>query len=157
MAYKLQKRCKVRGCNNLHHNANGYCDEHQITRRGRDERTSAQERGYDSRCTSFARNYLKLHPVCEICGAPASCVDHKTATADMMMDAYGCFDYDEANYQALCSACNARKGRREDVAMRRSYIEGKQFLTGGEGQKKSADNENRAGQLCHTHTREDRG
>ena len=157
MAYKLQKRCKVRGCNNLHHNANGYCDEHQITRRGRDERPSAQERGYDSRWTSFARNYLKLHPVCEICGGPASCVDHKTATADMMLDAYGSFDYDEANYQALCSACNTRKGRREDVAMRRSYIEGKQFLTGGEGQKKSSDNNDRAGQLCHTHTREDRG
>ena len=157
MAYKLQKRCKVRGCGNLHHNANGYCDEHQVARRGRDERPSAQERGYDAKWKAFARKFLALHPVCEICGAPASCVDHKTATADMMMDAYGSFDYDEANYQALCSACNTRKGRREDVSMRRSYIEGKQFLTRGEGQKKSTDNEHRAGQLCHTHTREDRG
>ena len=42
-------------------------------------------------------------------------------TADMMVDAYGGFDYEPSHYQALCYSCNARKGMREDRAMRAAY------------------------------------
>lgn len=156
MAYRMKKRCKVHGCPNLHTNRNGYCDDHQIRSRGSEERPSAQERGYDSRWKRFAKDFLTRHPVCEICGAPATCVDHKNATADMMMDAYGCFDYSEENYQALCTACNTRKGKREDVEMKRNYYSGKTFLTGGRVEKNQPDVTPSRSGLSHTHDKKDR-
>lgn len=69
----------------------------------------------------FAADFLRQHPVCEICGAPARVCDHKDIPADVMADAWGRFDYDPAHYQALCYSCNARKGAREDKAVRAAY------------------------------------
>lgn len=140
----LKKRCKTYGCRNFHHNSSGYCDE--CTKRWKekhpkkdDKRPSAGKRGYDWAWTKFARKFLASHPVCALCGAPATCVDHKDMTADMMLDAYGRFDYDESHYQALCSSCNARKGAREDRLMRAEYARDKQSLADlrpqGEGLK----------------------
>ena len=122
----LRKRCKTVGCPNLHRNASGYCDECTAKYRAShprtdDNRPSATQRGYGWEWRKFAKDFLRLHPTCEICGAPATCVDHKDMTADMMLDAYGVFDYDPAHYQALCYSCNARKGAREDKAMRAAY------------------------------------
>lgn len=121
----LRKKCKTFGCPNLHRNASGYCDEctakYNATHIRKDERPSSTKRGYDWTWRTYAKNFLKEHPVCEICGAPATCVDHKDMTADMMMDAYGRFDMDPSHYQALCRSCNARKGRHEDKAMRAAY------------------------------------
>ena len=121
----LRKKCKTYGCPNLHHNASGYCDEctakYNATHIRKDERPSAAKRGYDWTWRTYARNFLKEHPVCEICGAPATCVDHKDMTADMMMDVWGRFDMAPSHYQALCSSCNTRKGRHEDKTMREAY------------------------------------
>lgn len=124
----LRKKCKTYGCPNLHHNASGYCDECTAKYRSSHPRTENEKPTLPARkeyrswkWRKFAQDFLKLHPTCEICGAPATCVDHKDMTADMMVDAYGGFDYDPAHYQALCRSCNARKGMHEDRAMRAAY------------------------------------
>ena len=124
----LRKRCKNFGCPNLHHNASGYCDEctarYRAThpREEKEKPTSSARKYYSSwQWRKFAKDFLKEHPVCEICGAPAEVCDHKDMTADMMVDAYGGFDYEPAHYQALCRSCNVRKGTREDKTMRETY------------------------------------
>ena len=124
----LRKRCKTYGCPNLHHNSSGYCDEciarYRAThpREEKEKPTSSARKHYSSwQWRKFSQDFLKEHPVCEICGAPSEVCDHKDMTADMMVDAYGGFDYDPSHYQALCRSCNARKGTREDKAMRTAY------------------------------------
>lgn len=142
----LRKNCKTIGCHNLHTNRSGYCDECQARWRAahpdqayEKARGSSSARGYGWKWRRFAKDYLTRHPVCAICGQPATCVDHKDMTADMMLDAYGAFDYDESHYQALCASCNARKGAREDRMMRQDYIDGLRRLSDpGEGSEKSA-------------------
>ena len=124
----LKKRCKTYGCPNLHHNASGYCDEctakyrESHPRQESEKPTASARKAYGSwKWRKFASDFLRLHPVCEICGAPARVCDHKDMTADMMVDAYGGFDYEPSHYQALCYSCNARKGMREDRTMRAAY------------------------------------
>lgn len=136
----FKKRCKTVGCPNLHNNKNGYCNEcnakYYATHPSRYEKTrpSSVERGYDSRWHKFAKNFLKDHPVCAMCGAPAQCVDHKDIPADVMMSVYGEFDLDPVHYQALCSRCNTIKGRYEDKRARESYERDKKWIeTQGEG------------------------
>ena len=101
------------------------------------KRGSSRERGYDTRWTNFSKEFLKKHPTCAICGAPAKVTDHKTIPADVMMDAWGGFDYSEDNYQALCVRCNTRKGLTEDERARLEYQEMKfrlyQMETGKDG------------------------
>ena len=135
-AKRIRKRCKTVGCSNLHHNSNGFCDscnakwiEKHPRTSYEDKRPSASQRGYGSRWRRFSRNYLSEHSVCVICGAPATCVDHKDIPADVMLDAYGAFDYDERHYQALCRECNLKKGRNEDKQLRKSYLKDKDWLS----------------------------
>lgn len=139
---KLRKKCKTYGCPNLHTNVSGYCDDcirkWRSTHQKTDHRPSAAARGYDSRWQKFSRDYLREHPTCAICGAPAKVCDHKDIPADVMMDAYGSFDYDISHYQALCVACNTRKGCHEDRMMREAYETDKRELSAmaqGEGEK----------------------
>lgn len=148
-ASNRKKACKTYGCRNLHTNPSGWCDEcmkkyrakHpekyseeakakrlESQRRYDERRGSASSRGYDAKWTAFAKGFLKAHPLCAICGEPAKVVDHKDITADMMMDAWGKFDYDESHYQPLCVKCNVRKGLTEDEKMRRDYQEMKARL-----------------------------
>ena len=125
----LRKKCKTYGCRNLHHNASGYCDECIAKYREAHPRTESNEKPtsparkeYSSwKWRKFSSDFLRLHPICAICGAPAEVCDHKDMTADMMVDAYGGFDYDPSHYQALCRSCNTRKGTREDRVMRAAY------------------------------------
>ena len=123
----LKKRCKTHGCRNFHHNESGYCDECTAKylalhpKRGDNDRPSASKRGYGWKWQKFSKDFLKLHPTCAICGAPAKCVDHRDIPADVMMDAYGSFDYDPSHYQALCYKCNASKGKREDKHLKEKY------------------------------------
>lgn len=122
----LKRNCKTTGCPNLHTNRSGYCDEcmarYRASHPDAEDRPTAPERGYDSRWRRFAKAYLKDHPVCAMCGAPATCVDHRDMPADVMLDVYGGrFDYDESHYQALCTACNNFKGRTVDRRRREVY------------------------------------
>lgn len=157
----LKKRCKTYGCPNLHHNKSGYCDECETKWRAKhprkDDRPSAAARGYDARWAKFARDFLQRHPVCAMCGAPATCVDHRDMTADMMMDAWGAFDLDPSHYQALCNRCNASKGAREDKAMREAYLRDRQELDamaedprGGVGKTGTPSRPRPVGTLPHT-------
>lgn len=125
----LRKNCKTYGCRNLHNNRSGYCDDCMARyallhpKEGKkDDRPSAAERGYNYRWQKFSKFFLMAHQECAICGAPATCVDHKDMPADVMLESYGgTFDYDESHYQALCNRCNARKGKTEDKQMRAKY------------------------------------
>ena len=143
----LTKNCKTPGCPNLHRNKSGYCDEcmaryaaaHPEKGKPAENRPSAYERGYDSRWRRFARNFLINHPVCAICGAPSVCVDHKNTPADVMLEVNGgVFDYDEREYQALCCACNAEKGKTLDRQRRAKYYADKVRLGLGGGSEKNA-------------------
>lgn len=142
MNVKLKKRCKTWGCPNLHYNKSGYCDECTAKYRAthpsyyEEKRPDAAKRGYNYRWYKFAKDYLREHPVCAICGKPAEVVDHKDVPADVMMDAYGQFDLDPAHYQALCRRCNAVKGVTYDRDARQMYHNDKEFLSQGEGSKK---------------------
>ncbi len=127
-AKRIRKRCKTVGCPNLHYNSNGYCDSCNEKWKAKhprasyaDDRPSAYERGYDNRWRKFAKSYLSEHPVCAMCGAPSTCVDHKDIPADVMMRSNGRFDYDERHYQALCRECNLKKGRTIDKRVRNGY------------------------------------
>lgn len=132
----LKKNCKTPGCPNLHTNRGGYCDEcmarYAATHprvESESRRPSAPERGYDATWRRFARTFLINHPVCAICGAPATCVDHKYTPADVMLEVNGgIFDYDESQYQALCVSCNNRKGRTVDRRRRADYQDAKRRL-----------------------------
>lgn len=130
----LKRKCMTYLCPNLHKNRSGYCDEcerrkgigHYRTGQAPGpkpydgERPSAVERGYDHQWHKFSERFLRAHPVCAMCGAPAEVTDH-IIPADVWMDVYGRFDYDEANYQPLCRKCNAIKGRTQDKAYRAGY------------------------------------
>ncbi len=139
----LRKNCKTPGCPNLHRNISGYCDECESKRQAKrlqglrdadstDKRKSFRERGYTSKWTAFAKKYLQAHPVCAMCGAPAEVVDHKDIPADVMVDAYGEFIYDEAHYQPLCRRCNNWKGRQIDPKLREQYFMDKKRLQSAE-------------------------
>ena len=142
----LKKNCKTPGCPNLHTNRSGYCNEcmaRYAATHPKEEKTesrpSAYERGYDSAWRRFAHRFLINHPVCAICGAPATQVDHKSMPADVMLKVYGGkFDLDERHYQALCVSCNARKGKTQDVRFRRKYEEDLKRLEQGGGSEKNA-------------------
>lgn len=46
---------------------------------------------------------MKMFPLCNLCGEPARCVDHKTPRAA------GGEPYTPSNLQSLCNACHAKK------------------------------------------------
>lgn len=75
----------------------------RILGRRNDVRPSASKRGYDAtwrrlRCLQLARQ-----PVCEVCGMPATVVDHRIPLRA------GGERLDEANLQSLCERCHNRK------------------------------------------------
>lgn len=148
-----KKRCKTWRCPNLHTNRSGYCDacyakwkakhpeiltEEQKAKRNEsahrydERRGSASKRGYDARWTKFSKEFLKKNPTCAICGRPAQVTDHKTIPAEVMMDAWGSFDYDEKNYQPLCIRCNNRKGLTDDEKAKLEYFDMKMRLQGSD-------------------------
>lgn len=64
------------------------------------------KRGYGARWQRLRRMYLRQHPVCVLCGRPATDVDH------ILPKRRGGSD-DESNLQALCPDCHARKTNQE--------------------------------------------
>lgn len=143
----MWRKCKTPYCKNLHHNPSGYCDEcearHNIEYKARKiavagtpmeteeevKRPTAFQRGYDRRWREFAKEYLRRHPVCAICGRPAQVVDHKDIPAQVMMDMDGRFDLDEDHYQPLCISCNLKK-QKQDRAVIEDYFKMKKELNG---------------------------
>ena len=142
-----RKKCKSWNCPNLHTNMNGYCDECNRKYRAKhpdrynedgskkfdmkaydEKRGNFRQRGYNYDWDKFRKRFLAGHPTCEICGAPAQCVDHKKATARQMMDALGEFSYLEDDYQALCYRCNIKKGQTIDKESDAEYFKMKDLL-----------------------------
>ncbi|MGU3496296.1 HNH endonuclease signature motif containing protein [Xanthobacteraceae bacterium A53D] len=66
-------------------------------------RPPARARGYDSKWDIARAAYLKAHPVCVRCSAPASVVDHIIPHKGDK----GRF-WDRTNWQPLCGPCHNR-------------------------------------------------
>ena len=136
-----KKLCRTAGCGNLTANRSGYCEQcrsqrgHYINKLPDSRKqTDLYKKGYQTyRWKTFAKAFLKDHPVCERCGAPSEVCDHKTMTARQMVDAFGRFTYNPEDFQALCIRCNNRKGREEDRLSDAEYFSMKAQLekTGG--------------------------
>jgi 5-methylcytosine-specific restriction protein A len=102
---KAQRVCSTPGCPEL--TPGGRCTGCKA--RAEQERGSASSRGYGSRWARVIRpRFLRRHPLCVLCGAPATDPDHwpidrRTLVAD------GCPDPDaDERMRALCSACHKR-------------------------------------------------
>lgn len=76
-----RKPCRKPGCNALHHNASGLCDEHQTKAQVDYDRSrlSAAERGYGDAWRKLRDIKLRANPMCECkgCKHVASLVHHK--------------------------------------------------------------------------------
>lgn len=110
MPARFKRECRKNGCHTLTSNANGYCDEHQSELYGYDEkRLNSCKRGYDAKWRKYRRWFLERHPLCNICGAPATVVDHIVPhKGDKELF------WDINNHQALCKHCHDVKTVRED-------------------------------------------
>lgn len=96
--------CAYPGCRNLVRDGR-YCTDH--SRRVNVERGSAASRGYGARWRRLRLMFLHEHPLCALCGAPATEVDH------IIPIRLGGSN-DAANLQALCKPCHSTKTARED-------------------------------------------
>jgi hypothetical protein len=133
----IRKKCRYGGCPETTTNQSGYCDKHQAMlirdrkrihyahepeARKRDER-SAYKRGYDHAWTEFAKKFLEDHPTCAICGKPATVCDHKAIPAQIMMEMDGKFDLSPDLYQALCTSCNNKKRKLDQIRIKQFQSE----------------------------------
>jgi 5-methylcytosine-specific restriction endonuclease McrA len=64
-------------------------------------RLSSSRRGYSSTWRRFAASFLREHPTCKRCGAPASDVHHVHPLNDFPLCAYT-----EDYLEALCHRCH---------------------------------------------------
>lgn len=116
MTVRAKRPCAHPGCRE--YATHGYyCEKHwqetqekikakrkEFTKRACKERPTSNERGYTYRWTLTSKIYLKLHPICVKCGAPATEVDHiipHKGDPKLM--------WDEKNFQALCHRCHSKK------------------------------------------------
>jgi len=92
------------------------CGCRQRARRQADrERPNAARRGYGRRWREYVSRYRRDHPLCVLCLAeehlePTACVDHIVPVSGPDDPLF----WDEANHEALCRTCHARKTARED-------------------------------------------
>jgi 5-methylcytosine-specific restriction protein A len=77
-------------------------------------RGTAAQRGYGARWQKRRGIFLRQHPLCAQCSAPATDVDHITPKRQGGSD-------DESNLQPLCATCHSRKTNRE---MRGTRVQG---------------------------------
>lgn len=72
-------------------------------------RLSAYARGYTSTWSKASRQFLKEHPLCAVCGKPATETDHivpHKGNKELF--------WDVSNWQPLCHECHSRKTATED-------------------------------------------
>lgn len=64
-------------------------------------RPSARQRGYDGKWQQARAEFLKAHPRCTRCGAPASVVNHRTPhKGDRKLF------WSRSNWEAVCTPCH---------------------------------------------------
>ena len=62
-----------------------------------------------ARWRNARKEFLKTHPYCYVCGAPAKIVDHiRPHRGDLNLF------YDESNWQPMCWQCHSRKTLKEN-------------------------------------------
>ncbi len=119
--YPLKPCCKA-GCRHFALPGKSMCQEHydawmkiQQAKRNahRDSiepyRQQSQERGYNNRWRKARKQYLLEHPICAMCGQPATDVDHIVPhKGDMELF------WDTENWQPLCHKCHSKKTWYED-------------------------------------------
>ena len=71
-----------------------------------------------ARWRRFRLWFLRRHPICKLCPAPATQVDHIQPIAE------GGAKLDESNCQALCASCHGKKTRAEQTAEHSAPISG---------------------------------
>lgn len=86
-----------------------FCTDHkrQLDREYNRQRGSAASQGYGARWRKLRTWFLKDHPLCAICGRPATDVDHIVSKRKGGTD-------DPENLQALCHACHSAKTAKQD-------------------------------------------
>lgn len=106
MARKALKPCAQPGCSAL--TAATYCDKHRRADGGR--RDAEWRSWYHGGRYRAARDaFMAEHPLCALCGAPSSDLDHKKPhKGDLRLF------WDTDNWQALCAGCHSRKTAEED-------------------------------------------
>jgi 5-methylcytosine-specific restriction protein A len=99
MPWKARRPCLASLCPNLITHGI-WCEEHRPKNEGNESRPDPP--GWKAKRAA----YLRDHPICVECGAPATDVDHIERLVTGGAD-------EEANYQALCHRCHSRKTARE--------------------------------------------
>lgn len=103
MPTRPPRPCRHPGCPRL--TSGGYCMEH-AQGSARTGRPSAHQRGYTSEWRRIRRQVLDTFPLCRLCGARATEVDHITP-----LRLGG--THDLANLQPLCASCHRKKTSRQ--------------------------------------------
>ena len=107
------KLCTYPGCETLVADGSSRCPEHKVKPNGfSGQRTKSRQWHslYQSaRWRNERKDFLKSHPYCYVCGAPAKIVDHiRPHRGDI--DLF----YDESNWQPMCWQCHSRKTLKEN-------------------------------------------
>lgn len=109
---RTPRPCKL--CRRLTKNLNGYCDSHQDRYKPNEarkvydkQRGSPSSRGYDHSWVKLRAEFMREHPLCELCEKKglivlAEEVHHIKPIAD------GGARLDKRNLQALCKACHTK-------------------------------------------------
>lgn len=104
MPWAAKTRCVERGCPNLKESG-PFCRKHaQQAWKKKDEKRGGTDPFYASTAWRMMRRHiLSKEPLCRVCKAMASVVDH------ILSRKQGGADLDEANLQPLCAECHDRK------------------------------------------------
>jgi 5-methylcytosine-specific restriction endonuclease McrA len=82
-------------------------------------RLSDGAKAYGSRWARLAKDFLKQHPLCRMCGDPAQVVDH-TEKHDYDAVTF----WDRSNWQSLCKACHDGPKQRMEKARPMAGVDG---------------------------------
>ena len=112
MPHKWGHPCHFPGCPELARPRESYCEKHAnygeaIEKEVRPVRfprptASSTRRGYGVRWRQLRLAFLREHPICAVCGRPATDVDHVVPKAEGGDDT-------EENLQPLCRTCHRKK------------------------------------------------
>lgn len=120
--------CKATGCQRYALDGMSYCYEHQHLQRRDDEARKMHIKNHGIhddlyntyRWRKMSKEFLKAHPVCEVCGEPATDVDHITPhNGDSSLF------FDQGNLQSLCRSCHNYKTNLESREKIRRKKDGK--------------------------------
>src|SRR5262245_29076879 len=101
MPWALKLPCRQFACYELVEGG-GYCPRHAEERRKLNYRGSSHKQGYGARWRRLRSMVLNRQPLCRICHAPATDVDHILPRRSGGRDTF-------ENLQSLCHSCHSRK------------------------------------------------